>query len=314
MKKIYLVAGIGGWLALLFFIIVGITLSDSSENPTDEERRTFQMPEVVTHPVSDDDDNIAVKVTGANIVLDSKTPQTCVFGSCTDDRKPGKYVLTVLMDITNLGSDEYRDSPYQFEIEDAAGKRYGLASRDSGFGIIPEISKGESYHTQIVYDVDVPISEYKLILEQPWSDTETVISLDNLQKLRPELCSGDADCFAGFVDNVVDGDTLDILNVESGEIKRVRLSLVDTPEVGETNYENARDFTAGFCPVGSYVLFDEDDGQTDGSYGRIIGKLFCEGEPVHESLLEHGLAVIDARFCGASEYAHEPWAQNYGCN
>ena len=145
MKKIYLYAGIGGWLVLLFFIIVGLTMSDSSDNQV-EERRTFQMNEVVTHPISDDD-NIAVKVTGANIILDSKTPQTCVFGDCIDDRKPGKYVLTVMMDITNLGSDEYYDSPYQFEIEDANGKRYGLASRDLGFSI-PEVSKGETYQTQ----------------------------------------------------------------------------------------------------------------------------------------------------------------------
>ena len=307
MKKIYLIVGIGGWLALLFFIIIGITASNTSENQIDEERRTFQMHEVVTHPISDND-NIAVKVTEANIILDSKTPQTCAFGDCIDDRKPGKYVLTVMMDITNLGSDEYYDSPYQFEIEDINGKRYGLASRDLGFSI-PEVSKGESYQTQIVYDVDVPLSQYLLILKQPWSDTETAVSLDKLQKLRPELCTGNADCFAGFVDKVIDGDTLDILDIESDEIKRVRLSLVDTPEVGETNYENARDFTAGFCPVDSYVLFDEDDGQTDRSYDRIIGKLLCEGKSIHENLLEHDLAVIDTRFCNMSEYAHESWAK-----
>jgi len=311
MKKIYLYAGIGGWLVLIFLIIVGITTSDSSENQIDEERRTFQMHEVVTHPVSNDD-HIAVNVTEANIVLDSKTPQTCIFGDCIDDRKPGKYVLTVMMEITNLSNDEYYDSPYEFEIEDANGKRYGLASRDLGFSIT-EVSKGESYQTQIIYDVDIPLSQYKLILKQPWSDTETAISLDKLQKFRSELCQGTADCFAGFVDNVVDADTLDILDIESGEIKRIRLSLVDTPEVGETNFENARDFTAGFCPVKSYVLFDEDDGQTDGSYERQIGKLLCEGKPIHENLLEHELAVIDTSFCGVSEYANEPWAQKHGC-
>ena len=114
MKKIYLYAGIGGWLVLIFLIIVGITTSDSSENQIDEERRTFQMHEVVTHPVSNDD-HIAVNVTEANIVLDSKTPQTCIFGDCIDDRKPGKYVLTVMMEITNLSNDEYYDSPYEFE-------------------------------------------------------------------------------------------------------------------------------------------------------------------------------------------------------
>lgn len=221
MKKIYLIAG---WLALLFFIIIGITASNTSENQIDEERRTFQMHEVVTHPISDND-NIAVKVTKTKIILDSKTPQTCVFGDCIDDRKPGKYVLTVMMTITNLGSDEYYDSPYQFKIEDINDKRYGLASRDLGFNI-PEVSKGESYQTQIVYDVNVPLSQYKLILEQPCSDTETAISLNKLQKFRPELCQGNADCFVGFVDKIIDGDILDILDIESDEIKQIRLSLI----------------------------------------------------------------------------------------
>ena len=43
-------------------------------------------------------------------------------------------------------------------------------------------------------------------------------------------------------------------------------------------------------------------------------KLYCKGKPINEKLLEHGLSVIDARFCRISEYAGEAWAQNYGCN
>ena len=312
MKRIYLVAGIGGWVVLLLFIIVGITTSSTSENQIDAERRTFQMHEVVTHAVSDNE-SIAVKITEANIILDSKTPQTCVFGDCVDDRKPGKYVLNVMMDITNLASEKYRNNPYQFEIEDVDGKRYDLASRDLRFGA-PAMSKGESSSTQIAYDVDVPQSQYKLILKQSWSDTETAIELDKLQKFRPELCQGDTDCFAGFVDSVVDGNTLNVLDIEAGQVKRVELSLIDTADVGEANYENARDFTAGFCPVKSYVLFDEDDGQAGDSEDKMIGKLFCEGKLVHTNLLEHGLAVINTELCEISEYAQETWAKNNGCS
>ncbi|PJC50843.1 MAG: hypothetical protein CO032_02765 [Nitrosopumilales archaeon CG_4_9_14_0_2_um_filter_34_16] len=312
MKKIYIYTGIGAWMVFLLIIVIGITTSDSSDNQVVKERRTFQMNEVVTHPISDDH-NIAVKVTDARIILDSKTPQTCIMSNCIDDRKPGKYVLSVMMDITNLGNDEYYDSPYSFEIEDNDGKRYGLASRHLGFNSI-EILKGESYKAKIVYDVDLPMSQYTMVLKKHWSDTETAISLDNLQKFRPSLCQGTTDCFGGFVKKIVDGDTLDILDVESGEVKRIRLSLVDTPETGERNFENAKDFTAGFCPVDSYVLFDEDDGQTEGSFDRMIGKLLCEGEPINASLLEHELAVIDTRFCGVSEYSSESWAKDYGCN
>ena len=312
MKKIYLYIGIGGWLVLLLFIIAGITISDPPKNQIDEVRRTFQMHEVVTHPVSNDD-SIAVKVTHGNIILDSMTPQICKFGDCVDDRKPGKHVLTVMLDITNLANDEYYDSPFQFDIEDANGKRYSLTDSDFRFSAL-EVSKGETYQTQIVYDVNAPSSQYKLILKQSWSDIETAISLDKLETLRPELCTGDADCFTGFVDKVVDGGTVDILDIESGKVRQIRLSLADTPKVGETNYDNAKDFTTGFCPVESYVLFDEDDSQADDSGDVQTGELFCEGLSIHENLLKHELAVIDTRFCETSEYAHESWAKNNGCN
>ena len=310
MKKIYLYAGIGGWIAVLSLIAIGIA-SDSPESQNDVGK-IFQMNEVVTHKISDEQ-NIAVRVTEANIVLDSKTPKTCILGNCIDDRKPGKYVLTVGMDITNLGADKYYDSSYKFEVEDAEGKTYGSTSQHLGLGIVGA-SKGNSFQTEVIYDIEIPISQYALILKQDWSDKETVISLNKLQKVSPELCQGTAGCFGGFVRKITDGDTVAIFDIESNEIKQIRLSLIDTPEVGEDNYDNAKDFVAGFCPVDSYVLFDEDDGQTEGSFGRQVGKLFCEGEPIHEKLLEHELAVIDTQFCDVSEYAREPWARVYGCS
>ena len=270
------------------------------------------MQEVVTHAITEDQ-NIAVKITDANIILDSKTPQTCILEDCVDDRDPGKYVLTVTAKITNLSLDEYYDSPILFQVEDMQGKRYDSASGLFGFGM-QSLSKGESYSTKMKYDVDPPISQYYLILKQHWSDNETIILLDGMQKLRPELCSGDSDCFGGFVEKIVDGRTIDILDIESMEVKRVILALIDTPEVGGVNYENTKDFTEGFCPIDSYVLFDEDDGQTERSFERQIGKLYCEGESINEKLLEHDLAIIDTRSCKVSEYADEPWIQNYGCN
>ena len=144
----------------------------------------------------------------------------------------------------------------------------------------------------------------------PSNDAEIRISLNELEKIRPSLCEGNADCIAGFVTKVVDGDTLDIRNVENNEEIRIRLALVDTPEKGEENYDNASNFTEGLCPVGSYVLFDEDDGQTEGSFGREIGLVYCEGVLLNEKLLEHDLAIIDSRFCGQSEYAQKSWAIN----
>ena len=297
-------------MALVLLIVIGIASPNSVEPETAEDMATFGMHEVVTHKISDDQ-HIAVKVTGADIVLDSKTPKTCFLGKCADDRDPGKYILAVMMDVTNLGNDEYYDSPYKFEIEDNEGERYVPADRHVRLNL-QDIARGETYKTEIVYDVNPPISRYTLVLKQDWSDKETLISLDILQKLRPEMCRGEADCFGGFVEEVIDGDTIDILDVESGQIRRIGL-LVDAPGDGEVNHRNARDFVVGFCPIGSYVLFDEDDRQVRESGEKQIGNLFCEGEPISNRLLEHELAVLGSEFCEVSEYAHELWTRNFGC-
>lgn len=120
-------------------------------------------------------------------------------------------------------------------------------------------------------------------------------------------CAGSASCFSGTVSRVVDGDTIRVDDIP------VRLALVNTPERGEPGYAEAGAFTAMFCPVGSAVLVDEDDGQTAGSYGRMVGKVFCGGRVLNAELLEAGHATIFARYCGESEFADEDWALRHGC-
>lgn len=317
MKKTYIYAGIGGWILVLVIIIIGIVGSLNSDSKQQEQPDNFtnlsKMNELVVHPIADDQ-QIAVKVKDVTLTIDEKTPTYCILGECIEDRAPGKYVLTLTAEITNLSNEEYVDSPYEFKIEDNNGKRYSPMARQFGItSTVTEIAKGESFETRIVYDVDPPQNNYFLILEQYWGDKETRIELNQLTKLRPSLCSGKAECFGGFVTKVIDGDTLDILNVETQQIERIRLSLVDTPEKGEAMFDTAKDFTSGFCPIDSYVLFDEDDGQTEGSFDRIIGKLYCEGKLLNEKLLEYDLAAIDTRFCNVSEYANESWTDSYGC-
>ena len=116
-------------------------------------------------------------------------------------------------------------------------------------------------------------------------------------------CRGSAQCFTSVVTNVVDGDTLDVGST------RIRLALVDTPEVGEPGYEEARDFTANTCPVGSSALVDEDDGQTGGSYGRIVAVVWCHGVNLSAELLRTGYAEFVPQFCAVSEFAREPWSE-----
>jgi hypothetical protein len=126
-------------------------------------------------------------------------------------------------------------------------------------------------------------------------------------------CQGQADCFRGMVTEIVDGDTIDINNV------RVRLALANTPERGENGYTEAIDFVESVCSIGTRALVDEDDGQKEGSFDRLIGLVYCgdsginNKDSLNELLLEGGFAVIDQDFCNISEFPSASWAQRYGC-
>ncbi|HEX2231463.1 MAG TPA: thermonuclease family protein [Nitrososphaeraceae archaeon] len=129
-------------------------------------------------------------------------------------------------------------------------------------------------------------------------------------------CQGQADCFKGKVTGIVDGDTLDINNI------RVRLTLVNTPERGEAGYTEAREFVKSVCRIGTDVLVDEDDGQKEGSYDRLIGLVYCVGDDnssnkkgvlLNEVLLQRGYAVVFEEFCDKSEFSNAGWVQEYGC-
>ncbi|MGH9923449.1 MAG: thermonuclease family protein [Nitrososphaerales archaeon] len=121
------------------------------------------------------------------------------------------------------------------------------------------------------------------------------------------LCTGSARCFTGKVTRIVDGDTIDVNDI------RIRLTLVNTPEIGQPLYREARQFTTSLCPVGSTVLVDQDDGQLEGSFDRMIGKVFCGDKVLNAELLDAGLAEIFQRFCSESEFSNEDWARRYGC-
>jgi len=126
-------------------------------------------------------------------------------------------------------------------------------------------------------------------------------------KTQTAKCSGSASCFAGTVTKITDGDTIRVDNVT------IRLALVNTPERGEPGYSEATKFTTALCSVGSTALVDEDDGQTQGSYGRMVAKVYCDGKMLNEELLRAGHAVMYLSYCKVSEFADEEWAVEYGC-
>jgi micrococcal nuclease len=124
-------------------------------------------------------------------------------------------------------------------------------------------------------------------------------------RVDSQSCSGYAACFSGQVTQVIDGDTIAV----DGD--SIRFALVNTPEIGEYGYGQARDLISKICPPGSTVLVDEDDLQTQGSYGRMIGVVYCNGMNLNKVILDYGYGEIDTFFCSQSEFANHAWA--YAC-
>lgn len=125
----------------------------------------------------------------------------------------------------------------------------------------------------------------------------------NQQSLNAGGCMGTARCLEGTVSKIVDGDTLDM-----GKL-RIRLALVNTPELGDAGYTEGKELLAQTCPVGGSILFDEDDGQLEGSYDRAIGKVYCQGSSVsaNEILVAQNRAEIVKTYCNESEFRNESW-------
>jgi len=121
------------------------------------------------------------------------------------------------------------------------------------------------------------------------------------------VCSGEAQCITGKVTKIVDGDTIKVDGTS------IRFALTSTPEMYEEKGVLAKEHVEKICPVGSTVLVDEDDMQTEGSYGRMIGLIKCNGVILNESVLESGHGEISIRYCKTSEFANSDWAKRFGC-
>lgn len=115
-------------------------------------------------------------------------------------------------------------------------------------------------------------------------------------------CMGTASCIVGKVTRVIDGDTLIVDDV------RVRLALVDTHEVEHSSGDVIRSIVAAVCQTGSDATIDEDDGQTEGSYGRMLGVVWCGSINLNEFLVDIGYGNIITRYCQVSEFNGEMWA------
>jgi micrococcal nuclease len=89
------------------------------------------------------------------------------------------------------------------------------------------------------------------------------------------------------VASVIDGDTF---VTDSGE--KVRLIGIDTPEVDEPYYTEAKDYLSTRIE-GKQVLLEGDSSNRD-TYGRLLRYVWLDNELVNRELVEEGLALSKA--------------------
>ncbi len=111
----------------------------------------------------------------------------------------------------------------------------------------------------------------------------------------------------GIVTKIVDGDTI------YTDLYKIRLSLINTPERGQTGFSEATAFTANLCPLGSVILINQDNLQPYDKYGRMVAKVSCADKVLNSELLDNKHANILKNYCSKSEFSAESWARNFGC-
>jgi len=112
-------------------------------------------------------------------------------------------------------------------------------------------------------------------------------------------------CIERNVTRVIDGDTLDV----EGNL-RIRLVLVDAPELSGPGGPEAGNYLTGLC-LGSHALIDEDDFQIGADpYGRVLAVVYCDDVNANAAMISSGLASTYYAFCTASEFGNDAWT---GC-
>jgi len=170
-------------------------------------------------------------------------------------------------------------------------------------GLIPSWIK-----TTAGFWVDGQIGDSEFLQAIEFLSNQGMIKLESTSSNLQNHCLGNAGCIPGIVTQVIDGDTIKVYG------KSVRFVLGSAPELDESGGEQARTFIEKICPVGSSVLVDEDDMNTQASYGRILGVVYCNDMNLNEELVKSGNGVIEPEYCSDSEFSQEDWAVRYGCD
>ncbi|MDH3735529.1 MAG: thermonuclease family protein [Nitrosopumilus sp.] len=176
---------------------------------------------------------------------------------------------------------------------------------------------GGGHSPSIDFEEDTPIIEEPKQTESTYQVTPKPTPPQDIISSSPQLsiqssyslqdCSGIARCIIGKVTQVIDGDTI------KADSQSIRFALASAPELDESGGIESKELIETLCPIGSTVLVDEDDGQTQGSHGRILAVIYCNDVNLNEELLDSGLGYLASEFCDDSEFVSTKWAKKHGC-
>jgi len=113
--------------------------------------------------------------------------------------------------------------------------------------------------------------------------------------------------WSGYAKTVVDGDTVDVsFNIYG--IQRVRLVGINTPEIGEDGYEEAKAFVNRTC-WGEAIKLDVDDMEQYDPYYRILAVVYVNETNLNEKMVKESYAEV--MYIPPSEFDSREWEADY---
>ncbi len=108
-------------------------------------------------------------------------------------------------------------------------------------------------------------------------------------KIQPSPISEKHDAVFQYVH---DGDTA-VFFLDDGEQVICRFLAVDTPEIGEEGYDEAKRFTDNALEKASKIVLELDpNSERYDTYDRLLAWVWVDGELLQAKLIENGLASV----------------------
>ena len=116
-----------------------------------------------------------------------------------------------------------------------------------------------------------------------------------VQVLHSQETTTTRDC---TVSSVYDGDTMRVKC--DGELMKVRLHCIDTPEMGQRPWgKESRDYLRELATLRSSVQIK---GHKKDRYGRLIGVVLKDGENLNLVMVREGQAAVYVKYCHDRSY------------